>query len=265
MSVILIPASLIGAALLAQACSTATPDVVVRFELENSGAVHESAQPVVRSLQFYVHEVELRDAAGVWRRFEPSTAPDRQTARVALVELAKAPQAQLRGRIADGGGAPYSAIRFTVGVPFDLNHANPLTAKAPLDRGELFWSWQLGYKFLRVDLADGDREWSFHLGSTGCVSASSVRPPAAPCAQPNRLRVQLEGFDPTRAPVRVQLHELIEAMRAAQHVSCTGGYASTPACAAPYERTGLDALTGVCAGEICGEQRLFAAPPRDRS
>ncbi len=32
----------------------------------------------------------------------------------------------------------------------------------------MFWSWQLGYKFLRVDTADD--EFRIHLGSTGCQS-----------------------------------------------------------------------------------------------
>lgn len=261
------PMAFAGVAVLAYGCMRAAPDVAVRFELDDSGIVHQGGRPsiAVRNLQFYVHDLDLRDANGQWRRLMLPNA-DQRDARVALVELGKAPSlAQVRGRIADGDGAPYSAIRFTLGVPFDLNHANPLTAAAPLDRSELFWSWQLGYKFLRADLADGEREWSFHLGSTGCVSASSVRPPSAPCAEPNRVRIELEGFDPTRAPIRIQLGELVNAMREANHESCTGGYASTPACAPPHARTGLNAATGACADAICRSQRLFAAAPSDQS
>lgn len=261
------PMALLGVAVLAYGCTRSAPDVAVRFELDDSGIVHQDERPhiAVRSLQFYVHDIELRDANGKWRQFAFSNA-HQQSPRVALIELAKTPElAQIRGHAAAGDGAPYSAIRFTLGVPFDLNHANPLTAAAPLDRSELFWSWQLGYKFLRVDLADGERQWSFHLGSTGCVSASSVRPPSSPCAEPNRVRVEFDGFDPTRAPIRIRLHELVDAMREANHESCTGGYASTPACAAPYTRTGLNPATGACQDDICRSQRLFAAAPSDQS
>ena len=36
-------------------------------------------------------------------------------------------------------------------MPWQLNHQNPLTASSPLNISEMFWSWQLGHKFLRFD------------------------------------------------------------------------------------------------------------------
>ena len=79
-----------------------------------------------------------------------------RTSSVALLDLAGDPSTPRRLAIdgtVEGGAGAYSGIRLTVGVPFELNHANPLAAAAPLDRGEMFWSWQSGHKFLRADLA----------------------------------------------------------------------------------------------------------------
>jgi uncharacterized repeat protein (TIGR04052 family) len=152
-------------------------------------------------------------------------------------------------------------VRFSVGVPFDLNHSNPLTAAAPLNRTELFWSWQLGYKFLRVELTDDQHASAFHLGSTGCSSASALRPPQQPCAQPNVMRVELRGFDPMTQPIRVQTAALVAALKQTAQ-ACTGEYEREPACAAALATTGLDAKSGVCAGAdgLCSDQQLFAAP-----
>jgi len=82
-------------------------------------------------------------------------------------------------------------LYFTLGVPAELNHQNPLLAKTPLQQTDMHWSWQHGYKFLRLDLT-GHANWSLHLGSTGCSSPSVMRAPPQPCLQPNQLQVQLQ-------------------------------------------------------------------------
>jgi uncharacterized repeat protein (TIGR04052 family) len=160
---------------------------------------------------------------------------------VALIDLAgdstTARRAAIQGSV-EGGGTSYAKIKLTIGVPFELNHTNPLAAAAPLGRGEMFWSWQSGHKFLRADLADAGHEWAFHLGSTGCSSASALRPPAQPCAQPNEMRLELHG-DPLRGVVRLRLDALTAAARAANYVACTGDYLVDPACKDAYAATGL--------------------------
>jgi uncharacterized repeat protein (TIGR04052 family) len=228
---------------------------------------------MVNALQFYVHGLVLLGRDGREYPVDLAAAPPWQSAQVALVDLTAeagvARNAVLSGTVRQLPVAGFDGIRFVVGVPFALNHANPLAAAAPLHRAELFWTWQSGYKFLRADLADGPgeagsegaRQWAFHLGSTGCVSASALRPPAAACAQPNLMTVQLRGFDPLRRGIGVNLDGLVAAMRAARHEICMGDYAGTPACAAVFALTGLDPLAGVCAGARCGSQRLFGAAP----
>lgn len=84
-------------------------------------------------------------------------------------------------------------LEFHIGVPFELNHANPLTLASPLGRSDMFWSWQLGHKFFRLDLSRKlGGGWAFHLGSTGCESPSKVRAPKAPCRFPNRAKVRIK-------------------------------------------------------------------------
>ena len=89
----------------------------------------------------------------------------------------------------------------------------------------MFWTWQSGYKFLKLDMATaglplapmakdtttptitakmddmmkGPNGWSLHLGSTGCASASETTGPAAECANPNRIAVALAGFAPGKS------------------------------------------------------------------
>lgn len=82
-------------------------------------------------------------------------------------------------------------LNFDIGVPFELNHANPLTAPTPLNISEMFWSWQLGHKFLRFDTD----KYSFHLGSTGCKSPSRLRPAKTECQFPNRFTFSITNFN----------------------------------------------------------------------
>lgn len=231
--VILLPALALAIALLSS-CGSGATRAQLRFGIDGDAEK-------LQALQFYVEEIELLDEHGRPHSFKFATAAPWQNDRVALLDVAGDPAMPRRvvvdGTI-DGGTAAYSGIRLTVGVPFELNHANPLTAAAPLDRGEMFWNWQAGHKFLRADLAVDGHAWSFHVGSTGCSSASALRPPAQPCAQPNQMRIELKG-DPLRGVVSLRLAPLLAAAQSANYVVCTGDYAHDPACKDAYAATGL--------------------------
>lgn len=237
----------------------------IHFAIDGGGEADAAAAVVIRNVQFYVHDVQLLDAAGRSHPFRLEASAPWQSERVALVDLtedgASVRNGTLRGTLAAGAGEAYKGIRFSIGVPFDLNHANVLTAAAPLDRAELFWTWQSGHKFLRVDLLDKEKEkeWSFHLGSTGCSSASAMRPPTAACAQPNVMHVEISGIDPLRQSIRLQLNELVSSMRAVEHAICTGDYAHNPACSQVWAKTGLQAATGKCPNDQCSGQQLWSA------
>lgn len=230
---ILLPALALGTALLSSCGSRAT-SAQIRFGIDGDAS---NAQ----ALQFYVHEIELIDEHGRPHPFSFAAEPPWQNERVALLDLAGDRSTPRRLEVdgtVDGDGTEYSGVRLTVGVPFELNHSNPLTAAAPLDRGEMFWNWQSGHKFLRADLSSSGHAWSFHLGSTGCSSASALRPPTQPCAQPNEIRIELKG-NPLRGVIRLRLEPLIAAAQSANYVVCTGGYEYEPACKEIYAATGL--------------------------
>ena len=122
--------------------------------------------------------------------------------------------ARVRGRAPEGR---YAGLAFDVGVPFALNHGDPTLAASPLNLTAMFWNWQGGYKFVKVDLATAGqpiaamqtasdhagggsatraRGWSLHLGSTGCAAASRTTAPTAACANPNHVAVRFDRFDP---------------------------------------------------------------------
>jgi uncharacterized repeat protein (TIGR04052 family) len=118
--------------------------------------------------------------------------------------------AALRGTVPEG---EYTGLAFTIGVPFAQNHGDPTVSAAPLNTTAMFWNWQGGYKFVRIDLvptammgmtAEAGAEaggghgmakgWFLHLGSTMCDAASKTEAPKS-CANENRVAIRLDGFD----------------------------------------------------------------------
>ncbi len=185
--------------------------------------------------RFYVSDVELIDASGkavklqlaqdgVWQfqnvallDFEDGSGPCRGgTTGVNARVVGKAPAGDYRG------------VSFTLGVPFDLNHRDPTVAPSPLNLTAMFWSWQAGYKFVKVDFTSASAMpmampmgsnapaaaghgghgagagqapgWSLHLGSTQCASGGATQP-ASQCVNPNRPRVTFANFDFARDTV----------------------------------------------------------------
>ncbi|MCB5412308.1 MbnP family copper-binding protein [Pseudogemmobacter faecipullorum] len=95
----------------------------------------------------------------------------------------------------------YVGLTFTLGVPFGQNHIDPTLAAAPLNTTGMFWNWQNGFRFVRIDMVptdraeDGPKGWFLHLGSTQCAAESKTEAPSA-CTNPNRVTVTFPGFDP---------------------------------------------------------------------
>lgn len=108
----------------------------------------------------------------------------------------------VRGTVPPG---TYTGIRFSLGVPFRFNHGDASTAPSPLTLTAMFWSWQAGYKFLRIDEAlDTVR---VHLGSTGCVALTPTT--VSHCERPNIGEVYLPDFDPATDIIAVDLKALL--------------------------------------------------------
>ncbi|BDX06976.1 MbnP family copper-binding protein [Planctobacterium marinum] len=127
------------------------------------------------------------------------------------------------------------ALSFTLGVPFDLNHQNPVTQPMPLNVPDMFWTWRNGYKFLRLDMhAQGDN-WAYHLGSVGCTSASAVRAPSEACAKPNRARFSLNIPKAEDLTLVLHLDRLPTGITANEKNRCVMHGDSEPVCIQLYE------------------------------
>lgn len=212
--------------------------------------------PGAGRLRFFVSDVRMVDANRSETTVRLDIAPhqNRRTALIAIPfdggETGSA-ERTLRGAVPAGD---YVSMAFLIGVPFDANHGNPLHAAPPLDRPAMFWSWQTGHKFLRLDL---DNAWSFHLGSTGCHSASAVRAPAVGCRRPNLARIELPASAASDGTVAVDLAALLgDVLTVPDAGNCMGDYAKHGICRDALAALGLDAETGRCAAG-CTAQRVF--------
>lgn len=194
----------------------------------------------------------------------------------------------------------YTAVAFDLGVPFALNHADVTAAPSPLNIQALWWNWQGGYKFLRVDLQTGapgamaaptmdmsapaptmdmsatapassgemahgnmvaPSAWFIHLGSTGCQSSDRNAPPAAACSNPNLISPRLEGFDPAKSVIVADLAGLLKAVPLDQNTPEPPGCMSGPQDPdCPLLFTGLG--LDLATGGAAGSQQLFRLTSR---
>jgi uncharacterized repeat protein (TIGR04052 family) len=163
----------------------------------------EDATAHFTDLRFYVSDVVLIDgdgqevpaplvADGLWQLPEVALVDFEDgsgfcvngTAPMNAVVRTSAPEGDWRG------------VRFTLGVPFAVNHGDTATAPSPLDLTGLFWNWNAGYKFIRVDAQiGGTRGFNLHLGSIGCAMDMTTGTVRA-CERPNRPSITLSDFDP---------------------------------------------------------------------
>jgi uncharacterized repeat protein (TIGR04052 family) len=169
-----------------------------------------------RDLRFYVSELTLITEDGASVPFELNNDGVFQNAGVALVDLENATGACTTGTpqthptlTGTAPGGHYTAVEFTVGVPFAQNHQDAASAAAPLDSTAMFWNWLGGYKFLRIDgLTTGlPTGHNLHVGSTGCTAGATPNSVAS-CSAPNRARIALTGFDPEKSVITLDLAAL---------------------------------------------------------
>ena len=144
----------------------------------------------------------------------------------------------------------YARLSFVVGVPFERNHADPLSAEAPLDDSTMHWHWRTGYKFLRAGVGTIDDGFWLHLGSAGCEG--TVRNISG-CNYPNRMQVTLAGYNPD-AVVVLDLAAFADAANLEDSTvsDCVSGPGDED-CKAAFEILGLDHESGT----MTGMQRLF--------
>lgn len=181
---------------------------------ENLGSKGSSMD--VSDFRFYVQDVQLKNANGDYVSVTLSTEQNPwQLEDVALLDFEDGcndlgtaeMNSVVTGTVPEG---EYDGLRFEMGVPFDLNHANPAVAQSPLNQTAMHWNWQGGYKFLRIDSGNFSmNDWRMHLGSTGCdgdVAAGGT----TMCTNPNRVAVDFADFDPQNDVVIADFAALVE-------------------------------------------------------
>jgi hypothetical protein len=221
-----------------------------------------------KDFRFYVSNLALIDEAGNAMPLKLSQDGKWQYQNTALLDFEDGTKScdngtaeintKVVGTIPKGD---YQSLQFTLGVPQKLNHSDAAIAPSPLNLTSMWWNWQGGYKFLRVDLetakaisnvgnplsnstsgqvthgqnepnnvqlneqtdhqepngegspsghgeeAISSNAYLIHLGSTGC--SASAQSNLFGCANPNRVQVMLEDFNPKDDVVIADLGELL--------------------------------------------------------
>jgi hypothetical protein len=122
-------------------------------------------------IRFYVSEVALVDTAGVDIPAAQETIVNGATPNVWLLDLGSTEftdNGYLSVKVLGDAGL-YRGVKFSVGVPSDLNHRDVSTQLPPLGPNSgLYWGWNPGYIFHmmagKVDSAGTDVDFSYHLG-----------------------------------------------------------------------------------------------------
>lgn len=228
------------------ACSAKSVPVHIEFAPVWAGQSIQcdSTELSLTDLRFYVSNVALIDSRG--NEHSVSLTPDErwQQQGVALIDLENGSgtcsngtadiRASLEGTVT---GSDFVGVKFTIGVPFEMNHANPLLAQPPLDDAAMHWHWRSGYKFLRAGVAMQTDSFWIHLGSTGCEGTIHN---ISGCNSPNRVEVEFAEFSVEIDSIVIELSELFRGidLENGTHSDCSSSPAER-ACAMPFAALGL--------------------------
>jgi uncharacterized repeat protein (TIGR04052 family) len=252
----------------------------------------------IADARFYVSNVRLISADGKETAVTLANDGKWQNGKVALVDFEDA-----TGLCKDGGtpethtkvvgtapAGKYTGVAFNLGVPFEMNHADVAVAQSPLNVKPMWWNWQGGYKFVRIDLktnipAPKDMFY-IHLGSTGCGDVAPADPHAAPatgtvtgtmvmtptvkvnpgsisptkpCKNPNLPTVRLKNFDPAKSVIVADLFGLINNVDISTPSPMPNGCMSGTTdkdCVPLFPNLGLSLKAGQCLYG-CAYQKFF--------
>lgn len=209
---------------------TADRPVTVRFQAQVGNELFACGQQYERigvtkskisgrDFRFYVSGVRLLDSSGKETPVELDQDGKWQLDDLALLDFEKGTgtcsngtpemNSRITGTVPEGS---YKGLRFTMGVPFNKNHADPLTQPSPLNLTALFWVWNAGHKFARLDFSStgNPRGFLVHLGSTGCTPNDTKLTIPTSCKSPNRVEVTFPYFDMSHDAVIADLGALLQ-------------------------------------------------------
>ena len=173
-----------------------------------------NSKMTVSDFKFYVQDVRLIDKKGKETPVNLTNDGKFQTEKVALLDFengegsctngTKELNTAIRGTVPKG---KYTGVKFTIGVPEELNHLDPTLQPSPLNNTRMMWSWQLGFKFARIDTKTSGRPngYVLHLGSVNCTKDDSGN---ITCARPNRPEFEFTKFDFKKNSIVVDLKAL---------------------------------------------------------
>ena len=218
----------------------------------------DGASLVLSDFRFYVQEVELKNSAGTW---VPLVLDENkfQSGNVALLDFCGDIGTEEMNERAVGTvpAGQYDGLRFKMGVPFEINHANHSTAPSPLNLTSLFWNWQGGYKFLRIDSGQfSANDWRMHLGSTGCEGDAQAGGVTS-CANSNRVEVEWDTFDADANTVVADYAALVDGATLGDDQAADVGCMAKPTdtdCGPLFQNLGLP-----FGGQPGGTQSFFSA------
>ncbi len=227
----------------------------------NLGTTGVTVEP--KDFRFYVHDVRLVRADDVEVPVALTVDGKWQTAEVALVDLEDGTgtctdgtvdtNAAVKGTVPEG---TYKGLAFKVGVPFAKNHGNPATAPSPLNLTQMLWSWQAGYRFVKIDTqptggAGAMPRFNLHLGSTDCVGDPEKGVAVTSCGRPNRVEVKLPAFDAATQKVVLDYAALVAgadlSLNGGGPPGCMSG-TTDPECGPMFPKVGLDLTSGAPSG-----------------
>ena len=280
--------------IVATAMDGAPKPVTVRFQAqvgdetfacgrEYSGVGVTKSRISSRDFRFYVSSLRLIDATGKETPVELDQDGKWQLDDLALLDFENAtgpcsngtPEVnqQITGTAPEG---KYTGLRFTLGVPFNKNHIDPMAQPSPLNLTALMWVWNAGHKFARLDFSSPaiPRGFSVHLGSTGCTPNETKNTIPTSCKFPNRVEVSFPLFDVSKDAVVADLAALLQdtnvdttqnkpgpSMKPAMEADMTAGMTMGAGCMsgqATSDCAGLFRNLGLAHGEIpAGEQKFF--------
>lgn len=206
-------------------------------------------------MRLYVYGVTLIADDGTTESLEMEDTGVWQTSGVALLDFedgcGDAGTTEVNATIT--GMAPnknYTGVEFSVGIPPELNSMETVLENrgSPLNLSSMYWSWQSGYKFIRIDTMNNFR---VHLGSGGCGEDFN-------CTAPNQPTIRIEGMDLSSQAITLDVAALVANTDVTQNTEetapgCMAG-PEDPECFGVFDALGLE-----YEGEASTGQKAFSA------
>lgn len=222
----------------------------------NSG---NGSLPTVKDFRLYISSLQVATDSGEFVDVALDQT-DWQYQNVALIDFEDGSSTCSSGTTAMhkniSGTVPagqYSRVRFTIGVPQELNHLDRTSAASPLNIDGMTWSWAGGYKHARMDV----NGWNIHLGTTGCTLDANNENLDCSNDRPNRPTYTFNAVDLKNSVITLDYAALVSTSDITANAGGAVGCMSAetdPECAPLFSKLGLDVTSGECAAGGCDTQ-----------